>query len=162
MLWAAATGLPRLGFRPCSTTSEGGFMATTTERNPISEAAEEELLASLIGRGEEDDGSMMDNPLLLAALMRRPKDRGERLMGNPLLLPPPPRRSAELTDVRGGLPTERRCPGEPGTYITASPALPVFRQRMTGGRVAQWRQQQTREPTWLSRSRRQAGTRQSR
>src|SRR5258708_2151360 len=148
-------------------------MRTTTERNPISEAAEEELLASLIGRGEEDDGSMMDNPLLLAALMRRRKDRGERLMENPLLLAALHRRREEEEDepalenplmlaamMRRRSHPRARPPLNP--LPLAPPHLPVSRQRMTGGRVAQWRQQQTREPTWLSRSRRQAGTRESR
>ena len=60
-------------------------MATTTERNTVTEAAEEELLASFMGHREEDEGPGIEHPLLLAALMRR-REEGDGVMENPLLL----------------------------------------------------------------------------
>ena len=56
-------------------------MTITAER----EAAEEELIASLIGRRDEEEGPVIEHPLLLAALMRRRRDRGDRTFEHPLL-----------------------------------------------------------------------------
>lgn len=57
-------------------------MTITAER----EVAEGELLASLIGRRDEDGGPVIEHPLLLAALMRRRRDRGDRIFEHPMLL----------------------------------------------------------------------------
>src|SRR5215472_14033012 len=75
--------------------TKGGSMATITERSQWAEAAEEELLAGLMGDRAEEDTPIIEHPLLIAALMRRRRERGERTFEHPLLLAAMMRRRKE-------------------------------------------------------------------